>query len=174
MNGLKQFRNEPNPIVHQLELTPVDYIVSFVLGIVLVPIRLILVLAVMIVAWIGALIFTSNRFKNKEGEPNSKLRLKTYEIFLKLIAWISGLIITVDGEHAFIGTKSSHILKILIWSYFVLKVKKQVKKIAPFLLQPHIQHSLMLLSFLSLGCQLFWAGKKIKRSLSWVKMAQMF
>jgi hypothetical protein len=101
MNGLKILKNEPNPIVHQLELNLVDYVVSFLVGIVLVPIRLVLVSIVIIIAWIGALIFTSERFKNREGEPNSKLRLKTYEIFLKLIAWISGLIITVDGKNLY-------------------------------------------------------------------------
>jgi hypothetical protein len=39
------------------------------------------------VGWVGAVIYTSDWFKNPEGVQNSKLRLKTYEILLKLLAW---------------------------------------------------------------------------------------
>ena len=89
--------NDVNPFKHDLNLTNVDYVVSFFIGIFLVPIRIVLVTIVVLVGWIGAVVFTSDRLKNPEGIQNSKLRLKTYEILLKLLAWSSGFIVTLSG-----------------------------------------------------------------------------
>ena len=53
---------------------------------------------VVLIGWIGALIYTHDLFKNPEGIPNTKLRLKTYEILLKLLAWSFGFVVTLTGE----------------------------------------------------------------------------
>ena len=89
--------NDVNPFNHDLNLTNVDYFFSYLLGIVLIPIRIVLVTIVVLIGWIGAVIFTTNWLKNPEGIPNSKLRLKTYEILLKLLAWSCGFIVTLSG-----------------------------------------------------------------------------
>ena len=86
-----------NPFKHRINMSNLDYAVSFTLGLVLVPIRLILVVLIIFVGWIGAAIFTSDWFKNPEGIPNSRLLLKNYEILLKLLAISCGIVVTVEG-----------------------------------------------------------------------------
>jgi hypothetical protein len=90
-------RNEVNPFKHTLNLTKWDYVTSVILGIVLIPIRVILIAIVVFVAWIGAVIYTHDLFKNPEWMPNSRLRLKTYEILLKLLAWSFGFVVNLTG-----------------------------------------------------------------------------
>jgi len=89
--------NDVNPFKHTLNLTKWDYVTSVILGIVLIPIRVILIAIVVFVAWIGAVIYTHDLFKNPEWMPNSKLRLKTYEVLLKLLAWSFGFVVTLTG-----------------------------------------------------------------------------
>ncbi len=89
--------NEINPFKHTLNLTKWDYVTSVILGIFLIPIRVILIAVVVLVAWIGAVIYTHDLFKNPEWMPNSKLRLKTYEVLLKLLSWSFGFVVTLSG-----------------------------------------------------------------------------
>ena len=56
---------------------------------------------VVLIGWIGAVIYTHDLFKNPEGIPNTKLRLKTYEILLKLLAWAFGFVVTLTGAQCF-------------------------------------------------------------------------
>ena len=86
-----------NPFKHRLNLTNLDYAVSFLLGLVLVPVRVILVVLIIFFGWFGAAIFTTEWLKNPEGVPNSWLRLKTYEIIIKLLALTCGIVVTVEG-----------------------------------------------------------------------------
>ena len=87
-----------NPFNHELNFSNLDYVVSFVLGLILVPIRIILVGIIILFGWIGAAIFTSDWLKNPEGIQNSKLRLKCYELLLKLLGLACGFIVTVEGK----------------------------------------------------------------------------
>ena len=79
--------DDVNPFKHRLNLTTWDYVTSVLCGLVLIPIRIILIVVIVLVGWLGAVIYTHDYFKNPEGIPNSKLRLKTYEFLLKLLSW---------------------------------------------------------------------------------------
>ncbi|XP_030622364.1 lysophosphatidylcholine acyltransferase 2 [Chanos chanos] len=93
-----------NPFVHNIKLSKVDKIKCFLLGIVLVPLRTILMLTVVLITWPVAAIATFRRPLKGDVEPMTGWRRFMCRTMLaalgRLYFWAMGFRVVVKGQQA--------------------------------------------------------------------------
>lgn len=109
-----------NPLVVDLNLTNWDWAKTIICGVVLVPIRLILLIILIFFLWLYA--FFRVTFRHEPSHGTTENELLGYTFGFKLLCWFSGFIVKVKGK-----LDDPDVSKILViyphvsfWDVFVL------------------------------------------------------